>query len=270
MDLEVADFQENVVQDSNNQPVVVDFWAPWCGPCQVLGPVIENLAFEAAGKWKLVKINVDEHRDLAGSYNVRGIPAVKMFVNGEIISEFSGALPEPQIKEWLKKHIPDELDLELKEITNLIEQGDNKQAETRLQFVLDKVPEHSLASLYMAKLMFFTNQEKALEYLIMAEKDAELINEVLSLRSLLNILVLSKQKEGLPEAPIKSVFVEGLDALSAQNFSIAVEKFIQVVMVNKAYHNEAAREACVAIFQYLGTQHEVTKKYRRRFDMALY
>ncbi|MBT33312.1 MAG: thioredoxin [Thalassobius sp.] len=270
MDLEVADFQKDVIQESGNQPVVVDFWAPWCGPCQVLGPVIEKLALEAASKWKLVKINVDEHQDLAGSFNVRGIPAVKMFVNGEVIAEFSGALPEPQIKEWLNKYIPDELDLELKEIAILIDQGDSSQAEARLNIVLDKEPEHPLASLYMAKLMLFTNQEKALEYLTVAEKDAALINEALSLKNLLNILVLSKEKEALPEAPIKPVFVEGLDALISQNFSEAVEKFIQVVMINKAYHNEIAREACVAIFQYLGTQHEVTKKYRRRFDMALY
>jgi thioredoxin 1 len=102
----MADFQQDVIEKSNDKPVVVDFWAPWCGPCRVLGPTIEKLARESMGAWRLVKINVDAHPQLAQTYQVRGIPAVKMFRDGKVVAEFTGALPELEIRRWLDQHLP--------------------------------------------------------------------------------------------------------------------------------------------------------------------
>ena len=104
-------FQEHVIDVSFRKPVVVDFWAPWCGPCKVLGPVIEKLAKESKGSWRLVKVNTDSHNELSIMYGIKGIPAVKMFVNGNVVDEFVGALPEHRIKAWvesaLEKHAPE-------------------------------------------------------------------------------------------------------------------------------------------------------------------
>lgn len=99
-------FQREVLDKSHDKPVVVDFWAPWCGPCRVLGPTIEKLARESGGRWRLVKVNTDGQPGLSQAYGVRGIPAVKLFVDGAVAGEFTGALPEAEVRRWLDAHLP--------------------------------------------------------------------------------------------------------------------------------------------------------------------
>jgi len=100
------DFQTEVIEQSKTIPVLVDFWAPWCGPCRILAPVLERLAERHAGKWALVKINTDEFPEISTQYGIRGIPNVKLFSDGVVIDEFTGALAEYQIEQWLKKALP--------------------------------------------------------------------------------------------------------------------------------------------------------------------
>ena len=100
------DFDKEVVEVSHRKPVVVDFWAPWCGPCRVIGPVLEKLAKESKGKWRLVKINTDKHHHLVAQFGIRGIPAVKLFRDGKPVNEFVGALPEHAIRQWLAEVLP--------------------------------------------------------------------------------------------------------------------------------------------------------------------
>jgi putative thioredoxin len=99
-------FETNVIKASYVKPVVVDFWAPWCGPCRMLGPALEKLARASGGAWRLVKINVDAYPELAGAYGVQGIPAVKLFYRGAVISEFTGAIPGAMVTQWLDAHLP--------------------------------------------------------------------------------------------------------------------------------------------------------------------
>lgn len=98
-------FHKEVIKKSEEVPVVLDFWAAWCGPCQILGPVLEGLEEKYKGKFVLVKANIDDNPELSNQYKVSGIPDVKMFKNGNVVDEFVGAIPEEQIKEWLDKNL---------------------------------------------------------------------------------------------------------------------------------------------------------------------
>ena len=102
---DVKNFQTDVIEKSKQLPVLVDFWAPWCGPCRAMTPVMDSLAAKAEGKWAVAKVNVDENSDAASQYGVSSIPSVKLFINGKVSDEFVGAQPEKQVLKWLEENI---------------------------------------------------------------------------------------------------------------------------------------------------------------------
>jgi thioredoxin len=105
VDVTDSTFKKEVIEASKNMPIVVDFWAPWCGPCMMLKPIMEKLSADYKGKAVIAKLNVDENQETAQQYDIMSIPAVKLFRNGEVVDEFVGARPESAIKEWINSHL---------------------------------------------------------------------------------------------------------------------------------------------------------------------
>jgi putative thioredoxin len=135
MDVTTTTFEQEVLEASRHQPVVVDFWAPWCGPCRALTPVIEKVAAEFAGRVKLVKINSDDNPDLSSAFNVRSIPNVFAFKNGRVAASFLGALPEQQVRSFIEKLLPSASEEALARAEQRLAAGDVDEAERELEAV---------------------------------------------------------------------------------------------------------------------------------------
>lgn len=258
------DFQKEVIEKSKEQPVVVDFWAPWCAPCQALGPVIEEIASEAEGKWQLVKVNTDEYPDLMQEYRVRGIPAVKMFHNGEVLAEFGGALPKFQIEKWLEKYLPTEEKLAFAAIEETLNQ-DPANLDALRDFI-EIHPEFGEAKLLLAKHILFQEPSKAKELIEGIKPGHPFYYKSEPLKHLLELMTLAPEET----IAVAEKLSQARNAASLGNYDAVLEELIAAVMMDKDYQNELPRRATIAMFQWLGADHELTRKNRKRFDMALY
>lgn len=259
---EIAYFEQEVLQTSHSIPVVVDFWAPWCGPCQFLGPVIEELANEANEQWKLVKINTDENQEVSLKYGIRGIPAVKMFYKGEVVAEFTGALPKHQIQKWLDAHLPNESKEQLKNIQEQLFTDQHQHAVQQLESFLEYHKDVEEGWLWLAAATVGQNPERS-------KKAAQATQSLVMGEDILSLVDLMEcQQNGHPKVVEKIQTAK--HALQSYHYEQAIQALIEAIMFDKHFCRELPRRASVALFRLMGDNHPLTKKYRRQFDMSLY
>jgi len=171
IDVTEQTFEQDVLRRSEQAPVVVDFWAAWCGPCRQLSPILERLAREANGEWTLAKIDVDSNQNIAAAFGVQGIPAVHAFRNGREVARFVGALPEQQVRTWLEQLGPTPADLAVEEARAAEDRGDLKRAADEYRIALSQEPARADAHAGLARVELATRTASVDEDALRARAD---------------------------------------------------------------------------------------------------
>ena len=269
MTIDVTDFEQQVLQASREGPVLVDFWAEWCGPCRQLGPILEKIADEDGAGFTLAKVNTDQNPEVSQRYGIRSIPAVKLFAGGEVVDEFIGALPEAQVRKWLENAVPSETKQRVTDAQDAFDAGHRDEAMAIISSVLSEEPNNAAAQALLARCIAVEDPAKAHELVQQAARtDATFVPLSVAIATLAELDELNV--EALPEDPSRASIMTALSGLKQGDADAALSALVQAVRLNKRYEDELARRSCIALFGVLGDKSDLTKKHRRALEMALF
>lgn len=272
-DVETADFQREVLDRSHEVPVLVDFWAEWCEPCKVLSPIIEKVVGEAGGRIRLAKIDSDRNQQLAGEFGVQGIPTVIAFKDGQVVNQFTGALPEPQVREFIDALLPSDLDEAVAEADRLYEAGDEPGAERLLRGVLDTDSTHHDAALTLAGLLLDRGDNEDAINLLEPVSETQEVKTMLaaarmSTASDLDIDQLEAAVAANPEDESAALDLARANG-AAGDYDAALAGLLSLVE-RRGERSDDARKAMLDIFEVLGSETPLVGDYRRRLATAIF
>ncbi len=280
IDVSSADFDEKVIAASQRVPVIVDFWAPWCQPCRILKPILEKLANEFGGRFLLAKVNSDENQDLAARFGVRGIPAVKAFVGGQPVDEFTGALPEAQVREFIERLIPSPAEPLRMEALALAAGGNLDAARKKLVEAINLDPRNDTSYLDYIALSIEDGSEAALaeagELLNVVADRARDRSRVESLQARLRMASAAPQADTAAlQAQVTAhpddhaVRQQLANALAlAHDYRGALENLLEIVRRERQWNEDAARKGMLDLFALLAPQPQY-EDLVREFRVAL-
>lgn len=289
-DVGIKDFATSVMDESRQRLVVVDFWAPWCGPCKQLGPLLEKAVQARKGAVLLAKVNIDENPQLAQQLRVQSVPTVYAFFNGQVVDGFMGAVPESQITAWLDQLVAstgsrapgdDGLSAALKQAQEWLDSGAIAKAEPVFQAILAQEPENAEAFAGSLRCLMARGETVKASELLAAAPPALAQNKALAgVRSALELARQSAQADGDVAALEKRVqadpndhaarFDLALALYAAGNHERAVDSLLEIVSRDRAWREEAARKQLVKMFEAFGAADPLTIAARRRLSSILF
>ena len=274
LDVGLADFDQYVLEESKQRPVVVDFWAPWCGPCKSLKPILEKLAAEYGGKFLLAKINSDDNQELAARYGVRGIPSVKAFIDGEPVDEFSGALPESEVRAFLDRLIPSPADEMRQQAAAARVTGDISGALKLLAEASKLDPDHLGVRLDAADIMLDLNEaDEARRLMGSIPDDAD--PRVPQMKARLQFMGAA----GEDAATLRARVAENENDLEARlklanllvaagQYEAGMDQLLEIIGRDRNFKEDIGRTTLLSVFNLLGSG-ELVSRYRRKLASAL-
>jgi putative thioredoxin len=271
IDVTESDFEFEVIKFSFNAPVIVDFWATWCKPCQVLSPLLESLANEAKGAFRLAKVDVDPNPNLALRFSVRSIPTVKAFIQGKVVAEFVGVQPENRIREFLSKLLPpDETSLLLEKAESFLSAQDWSEAEKLFRNVLIERPEHPQATLGLIKSILAQGKSQEARLLLRNFPASPQYHQAEKLRPLSDALVDYDQNKLPDTTDLDIAYLACIRLARRGNFPAALDGLLDIIRQNRHYKNDKPRLVFLGILEILGEQDPQTRQYRSELASVLF
>ncbi len=279
-DVTTENFEQYVLENSRHAPVLVDFWAPWCGPCQSLMPLLSRLAEEYDGLFLLAKVNIDEQPELAGRFGVRSVPTVKLIKNGNVADEFMGAIPEAQIRRFIDPHIQRESDRRLPEIQASFEAGEHEQALAQLLQLRETEPQNLKLILAQTEMLMALERFSEADALLQSlPADLGQEPEVTAQQSRLQLLSavsdapsVESLHQRLSENPDDSEarYQLAMQLSAAADYEGALAALLALLQRDRNYGDDGARKGMLMIFEQLGGEGELVSRYRRLMTAAMY
>jgi len=273
-------FQRVVVEGSHERLVLVDFWADWCAPCRMLMPVLASLANAYGGKLLVAKVNTEEEQALAVEYGIRSLPTVQLFKDGRPLDQFMGALPEPQVREFLERHLPRESDRLLARAQGLLNAGDRAGAARIIEQAREADPENTRVRLVEAEIEAAAGNIQGAQA-ILDDLPRELADDPEAVRLKGQVSFAALRADSPPEATLVSRLEadpkdsDARHRLAAHlvargDFEGALEQLLELMEQDRAFADDAGRKGMLMVFAMLGGQGDLVTRYRSRMLNALY
>ncbi len=275
-----SNFQQVVIEGSQHAPVIVDFWAPWCAPCRALTPVLEKLAGEYDGRFTLAKINSDENQKLAAAFGVRGIPNVKVFVDGEIVDEFSGALPERMVREFIDRAVPSHAEKLRHEAMVAYAQGEIDRALALLKEAAEADPTNENVRLDTIEILVKAGKtDEARKIFELLAPLTRMEERVRALEARLQFASAGTHDSDVEDLKARIAQNAGdLDArlqlanvsVTRQDYRTAFEQLLEIVRRDRGFQDDVGRKTMLQLFTLLGNAGDLVSDYRRKLASAMY
>lgn len=279
IDVSEANFMQEVVEASRRVPVLVDFWAPWCGPCRSLGPILEKLAAEYQGRIRVAKINSDDNQALAAQFGVRGIPNVKAVVDGRIVNEFTGALPESAVREFIEALLPSPAEPLRQQALAAHARGETDATRKLLLEAIRLDPRHEQARLDLIGILIdagdLAEAQRLLDEIMDGGKDRERIDSLAA-----RLALAGAAAAGADEGALRARIAADAGDLAArldlakllaarQDYREAMEELLEIVRRDRGFQDDVGRRTLLQVFNLLGTDSDLVREYRGRLSGLL-